>query len=218
MVAEAVPELRIRFSTSHPKDMSDETLMVMAAHKNICRAIHLPVQSGSDSVLKDMNRKYTREWYLGRIAAIKKYVPDCGLSTDVFVGFHNESDEDFEDTLSLMREVRFDLAYMFKYSERPGTLASKRLPDNVAEDLKSERLSKLIEMQHKINFASNKADMGREFEVLVEGVSKKSADQLYGRTSQNKVCVFPRKDYKVGDLVRVKALDCTSATLIGESL
>lgn len=218
IVAETVPEVRIRFSTSHPKDMSDETLKVMAAYDNICKAVHLPVQSGSNSVLKDMNRKYTREWYLDRIAAVNKYLPGCGLSTDVFVGFHNESDEDFEQTLSLMKECKFDLAYMFKYSERPGTMASKRLPDNVPEDVKSSRLSRMIEMQAKISEASNKADLGKEFEVLVEGVSKKSDEQLYGRTSQNKVCVFPRKDYKTGDFVKVKVTSCTSATLIAELL
>jgi len=215
-VAEAVPNIRIRFSTSHPKDMSDDTLKVIADHENICRAIHLPVQSGSNSVLKDMNRKYTREWYLDRIAAIKKYIPDCGLSTDVFVGFHNESEEDFQETIELMKEVRFDLAYMFKYSERPGTMASKRLPDNIDEAVKSERLSRLIEIQATFSHDSNKADLGKTFEVLVEGVSKKSDDQLYGRTSQNKVLVFPRENYKVGDFVKVKAVKCTSATLIGE--
>jgi len=215
-VAESVPNIRIRFSTSHPKDMSDDTLKVIADHENICRAIHLPVQSGSNSVLKDMNRKYTREWYLDRIAAIKKYIPDCGLSTDVFVGFHNESEEDFHETLELMKEVRFDLAYMFKYSERPGTMASKRLPDNIDEAVKSERLSRLIEIQASFSHESNKADLGKIFEVLVEGVSKKSDEQLYGRTSQNKVLVFPRENYKVGDFVKVKAVKCTSATLIGE--
>lgn len=215
-VAVEVPNVRIRFATSHPKDMSDETLKVIAAHDNICKSIHLPVQSGSNTVLKNMNRKYTREWYLDRIAAIKKYIPDCGLSTDVFVGFHNESEEDFQETLDLMKEVRFDLAYMFKYSERPGTMASKRLPDNIEESVKSERLSKMIELQASFSHESNLADIGKEFEVLVEGVSKKRDDQLYGRTSQNKVLVFPKENFKVGDFVKVKAIDCTSATLIGE--
>lgn len=216
MVADSVPNIRIRFSTSHPKDMSDDTLIVMSEHDNICKAIHLPVQSGSNSVLNDMNRKYTREWYLGRIAAINKYLPGCGLSTDVFVGFHNESEEDFEQTLDLMREVRFDLAYMFKYSERPGTMAAKRLADNIDEEVKSARLTKLIDMQHEINFASNVADVDKEFEVLIEGVSKKRNDQMYGRTSQNKVCVFPRKNYNIGDFVKVRVVECTSATLIAE--
>ena len=217
-VAESVPDMRIRFATSHPKDMSDATLKTIAKYHNICKHIHLPVQSGSNAVLKNMNRKYTREWYLDRIAAIKKYIPECGLSTDVFVGFHNESDDDFRETLSLMREVRFDLAYMFKYSERPGTMASKRLPDNISEEVKGERLSEMIEMQSKFSLESNKSDIGRVFEVLVEGVSKKSDDQMYGRSSQNKVIVFPRKDYKVGDYVDIRVIDCTSATLIGESL
>jgi tRNA-2-methylthio-N6-dimethylallyladenosine synthase len=216
LVAETVPDLRIRFSTSHPKDMSDETLKVMAKYDNICKAVHLPVQSGSDTVLKDMNRKYTKEWYLGRIAAINKYLPNCGLSTDVFVGFHNESDEDFEETLDLMKECKFDFAYMFKYSERPGTMASKNLADNVPEEVKSSRLTKMIDIQASISAASNKADLGKEFEVLVEGVSKKRDDQLYGRTSQNKVCVFPRENYKTGDFVNIKVVSCTRATLIGE--
>lgn len=217
-VAQAVPDMRIRFATSHPKDMSDETLKTIAKYHNICKYIHLPVQSGSNAVLKNMNRKYTREWYLDRIAAIKKYIPECGLSTDVFVGFHDETDEDFRDTLSLMKEVRFDLAYMFKYSERPGTMASKRLPDNISEEVKGERLKEMIEMQNQFSLESNKSDIGKVFEVLVEGVSKKSDEQMYGRSSQNKVIVFPRKDFKVGDYVEVKVTDCTSATLIGESI
>ncbi len=217
-VALAVPKMRIRFATSHPKDMSDETLKMIAKYHNICKYIHLPVQSGSNNVLKNMNRKYTREWYLDRIAAIRKYIPNCGLSTDVFVGFHNESDEDFRDTLALMEEVRFDLAYMFKYSERPGTMASKRLPDNISEEVKGERLKEMIEIQNKFSLESNKADVGNVFEVLVEGISKKSDKQMYGRSSQNKVIVFPRKNFKVGDYVEVKVLDCTSATLIGESI
>ncbi len=217
-VALAVPKMRIRFATSHPKDMSDETLKMIAKYHNICKYIHLPVQSGSNNVLKNMNRKYTREWYLDRIAAIRKYIPNCGLSTDVFVGFHNESDEDFRDTLALMEEVRFDLAYMFKYSERPGTMASKRLPDNISEEVKGERLKEMIEIQNKFSLESNKADIGNVFEVLVEGISKKSDKQMYGRSSQNKVIVFPRKNFKVGDYVEVKVLDCTSATLIGESI
>lgn len=216
MVARTVPGMRIRFATSHPKDMSDETLEMIAQWPNICKAIHLPVQSGSDSVLNDMNRRYTREWYLGRIAAIRRIIPECGISTDVFVGFHNESEEDYRQTLELMREVGFDLAYMFKYSERPGTMASKRLPDNVDEETKSRRLQELIDLQAGWSLESNRRDIDRTFEVLVEGVSKKSPDEMFGRSSQNKVIVFPAKGIETGTLVRVKVKDCTSATLIGE--
>ena len=198
--------------------MSDSTLEIIAKYPNLCKSIHLPVQSGSNSVLKDMNRKYTREWYLERIAAIRRIIPECGISTDVFVGFHNESEEDYQQTLSLMKEVGFDLAYMFKYSERPGTMASKRLPDNVDEDTKSRRLQELIDLQTGWSLESNRRDLGKTFEVLVEGVSKKSDAEMYGRTSQNKVVVFPAKDLTVGSLVNVKIKDCTSATLMGELL
>ncbi len=216
LVARTVPGMRIRFATSHPKDMSDEILETIARHANICKAIHLPVQSGSNSVLKDMNRKYTREWYLERIAAIRRVIPDCGISTDVFVGFHNESEADYLQTLDLMKEVGFDLAYMFKYSERPGTVASKRLPDNVSEADKGRRLQELIELQTRLSLESNKRDVGKTFEVMVEGVSKKNADEMFGRSSQNKVIVFPAKGIQPGTLVRVKVKDCTSATLLGE--
>ena len=216
MVAEAAPDMRIRFTTSHPKDMSDETLEVMAAYPNIARHIHLPVQSGSDSVLKAMNRKYTREWYLGRIAAIRRILPEAGISTDMFTGFHNETEEDFQQTLSLMREAAFDSAFMFKYSERPGTFASKHLPDNVPEDVMVERLNRMIELQNELSLESNRRDIGREFEVLVEGTSKRSADELFGRTSQNKVVVFPKGSFKPGDFVRVRVTDASSATLKGE--
>lgn len=213
-VAQAAPEMRVRFTTSHPKDMSDETIAVIASHNNICRHIHLPVQSGSDKVLKAMNRKYTREWYLGRIRAIREAIPDCGISTDLFTGFHDESEEDFEETLSLMREVGFDSSFMFKYSERPGTLASRTMPDNIPEDVKIERLNRMIALQNELSLESNRRDIGKEFEVLVEGVSKRSTEQWMGRTSQNKTCVFPRGDYRTGDYVRVIVRDATSATLI----
>ncbi len=216
LVARTVPGMRIRFATSHPKDMSDETLETIARHPNLCKAIHLPVQSGSNSVLKDMNRKYTREWYLDRIAAIRRIIPDCGISTDVFVGFHNESEEDYRQTLELMREVGFDLAYMFKYSERPGTKASQSLPDNVDEATKGRRLQELIELQTGWSLESNRRDIGKTFEVLVEGVSKKSADEMFGRTSQNKVAVFPAQGIAIVSFVQVRIKDCTSATLIGE--
>ncbi|MGL5683417.1 MAG: tRNA (N6-isopentenyl adenosine(37)-C2)-methylthiotransferase MiaB [Marinifilaceae bacterium] len=217
-VAKTVPGMRIRFATSHPKDMCDETLEVIAKYPNICRSIHLPAQSGSNTVLKDMNRKYTREWYLERIAAIKRIIPECGISTDVFVGFHNESEEDYQQTLDLMKEVRFDLAYMFKYSERPGTVAAKKLPDNVDEAVKGERLQKMIDLQTEISLANNRDDIGKTFEVLVEGVSKKSAEEMYGRTSQNKVVVFPSTTAKVGDYVNVTIERCTSATLMGKEV
>ncbi|MCM1450248.1 MAG: tRNA (N6-isopentenyl adenosine(37)-C2)-methylthiotransferase MiaB [Clostridiales bacterium] len=214
VVAEAAPDMRVRFTTSHPKDMSDDIIKSIAAHSNICRHIHLPVQSGSNSVLKNMNRKYTREWYLDRIAAIRKYIPDCSITTDMFTGFHNESEEDFELTLSLMREVGFDSAFMFKYSERPGTLASKHMPDNIPEEVKIERLNRMIALQNELSALSNRRDIGREYEVLVEGVSKRSKEQWVGRTSQNKTAVFPRGDFKVGDLVKVRVKEASSATLI----
>lgn len=215
-IAEAFPTMRIRYTTSHPKDMSDETLEVMAAYPNICRHIHLPVQSGSNRILASMNRKYTREWYLERIAAIRRILPDCGISTDVFCGFHDETEEDQKETLSLMETVGFDAAFMFKYSERPGTYASKHLPDNISEEVKIERLNEIIALQTRLSAESNQRDLGKTFEVLVEGVSKRSSDQLFGRTQQNKVVVFPRSGYKIGDFVRVKVLSATAATLIGE--
>lgn len=218
LVAKTVPNMRVRFATSHPKDMSDSMLEVMAKHRNLCKNIHLPVQSGSNSVLKSMNRKYTREWYLGRIEAIKRILPECGISSDLFVGFHNESEEDFQETLSLMREVRFDLSYMFKYSERPGTIASKKLPDNVDEDVKGHRLQEMIELQSQLSLESNKRDVGKIFEVLVEGVSKKNDKEMFGRSEQNKVIVFPAVGVNVGEYVDVLVKYCTSATLIGEMI
>lgn len=215
MVAEAAPSMRIRFTTSHPKDMSDEIIMAIAAHKNICNHIHLPVQSGSNSVLKAMNRKYTREWYLDRIAAIRRIIPDCGISTDMFTGFHGETEEDFAQTLDLMKEVGFDSAFMFKYSERPGTFASKNLPDNVPEEVKIERLNRMISLENELSLASNRRDIGKEFEILVEGYSKRSRADMFGRTQQNKVVVFTATNTKPGDFVTVKVTDCSSATLMG---
>lgn len=215
MVAEAAPDMRIRFTTSHPKDMTDDIIAVIARYPNICNHIHLPVQSGSDKVLKAMNRHYTRAWYLDRIAAIRRAIPDCGISTDMFTGFHDESEEDFQETLSLMREVGFDSAFMFKYSERPGTMASKHLPDNVAEDVKIDRLNQMIALQNELSAESNRRDIGRTFDVLVEGVSKRSRDQFVGRTQQNKTVVFPRGSYRVGDIVQVTIDEASSATLIG---
>lgn len=215
-VAEFAPEMRVRFTTSHPKDMSDETIDVIASHPNICRHIHLPVQSGSNAVLKAMNRKYTREWYLGRIEAIRSRIPECGISTDLFTGFHGETEEDFQLTLELMREARFDSAFMFKYSERPGTLAARTMPDNVPDEVKTERLNRMIALQNELSAASNLADVGKTFEVLVEGFSKRSREQLMGRTSQNKAAVFPRGDHKRGDFVRVRVVGASSATLLCE--
>ena len=216
MVADAAPDMRIRFTTSHPKDMSDETIDVVASRPNICRHIHLPVQSGSNSVLKSMNRRYTREWYLDRIKAIRSRIPDCGISTDMFTGFHNETEEDFQQTLSLMREVGFDSSFMFKYSERPGTLASRTMPDNVPEDVKIERLNRMIALQNELSQESNRRDIGKTFDVLVEGVSKRSKEQMVGRNQQNKTLVFPRGECRIGDTVRVKVVSVSSATLIGE--
>lgn len=215
-VAEFAPGMRVRFTTSHPKDMSDETIDVIAAHPNICRHIHLPVQSGSNAVLKAMNRKYTREWYLGRIEAIRNRIPECGISTDLFTGFHGETEEDFQLTLELMREARFDSAFMFKYSERPGTLAARTMPDNVPDGVKTERLNRMIALQNELSAASNLSDVGKTFEVLVEGFSKRSREQLMGRTSQNKAAVFPRGDHKKGDFVRVRVVGASSATLLCE--
>lgn len=214
-VADAVPEMRIRFTTSHPKDMSDETLEVIAAHSNICRHIHLPVQSGSDRILQLMNRKYTREWYLGRVAAIRRILPDCGLTTDIFVGYHSETEEDHQLSLSLMRECGYDSAFMFKYSERPGTYASKHLPDDIPEETKINRLNEMIALQNQLSAESYRKDIGKTFEILVEGVSKRSKDQLFGRTQQNKVVVFDRGTHHIGDFVKVKVLESSSATLKG---
>lgn len=218
LVAEAAPEMRVRFTTSHPKDMNDDIINVIASVPNVCKHIHLPVQSGSNSVLKAMNRKYTREWYLDRIAAIRNAMPDCGITTDMFTGFHGETEEDFEQTLSLMREVGFDSAFMFKYSERPGTYASKHLPDDVSEKVKIDRLNRMIALQNELSAESNRRDVGKTFEVLVEGVSKRSREQLFGRTSQNKVVVFPRGNHRIGDFVNVRVIDSSSATLIGEEV
>ena len=218
MVAQAAGEMRVRFTTSHPKDMSDETLHVIAAWPNLCRHIHLPVQSGSNRILKLMNRKYTREWYLDRIAAIRRILPGCGITTDMFSGFHSETEEDFEETLSLMREVGFDSAFLFKYSERPGTYASKHLPDDVPEEVKIARLQRMIDLQNELSLESNRRDIGHEFEVLVEGFSKRSREQLFGRTSQNKVVVFDKGNHCIGQRVRVRVTDASSATLLGEAL
>ena len=215
-VAETVPDMRVRFTTSHPKDMSDETLHVIADTPNICHHIHLPVQSGSSRILKLMNRKYTREWYLDRVAAIRRIIPDCGLSTDIFVGYHSETEEDHQMSLSLMRECAYDSAFMFKYSERPGTYASKHLPDDIPEEVKIRRLSELIDLQNHLSAESNAKDVGKTFEILVEGTSKRSRDQLFGRTSQNKVVVFDRGSFHKGDFVRVKVFESSSATLKGE--
>ena len=214
-LAQAIPGIRIRFTTSHPKDMSEETIMVISKYPNLCKHIHLPVQSGSSRILKLMNRKYTREWYLERIALIRKHIPDCGISTDMFTGFHSETEEDHQETLSLMREVGYDSAFMFKYSERKGTYASKNLPDDVPEEVKLRRLQEMIDLQMELSLESNKKDIGKEFEVLVEGYSKRSREQLSGRTSQNKVVLFDNQGQKVGDLVRVRIKDASAITLFG---
>ena len=215
-VAEEVPEMRIRFTTSHPKDMSDETLQVIADMPNVCKHIHLPVQSGSDRILKLMNRKYTREWYLDRVAAIRRIIPDCGLSTDIFVGYHSETEEDHQLSLSLMREVGYDSAFMFKYSERPGTYASKHLPDDVPEEEKIRRLNELIALQTEISAQQNKKDEGKEFDVLLESFSKRSREQLMGRTEQNKAVIVDKGSHHIGETVRVRITGSTSATLLGE--
>ena len=218
LVAREAPQMRIRFTTSHPKDMSDETLQVIAEEPNVCKHIHLPVQSGSDRILKLMNRKYTREWYLDRVAAIRRIIPDCGLSTDIFVGYHDETEEDHQLSLSLMREVGYDSAFMFKYSERPGTYASKHLPDNVPEEEKIRRLNELIALQTEISAQQNKKDEGKEFDVLVEGFSKRSREQLCGRTEQNKMVVFDKGNHHIGETVRVRITGSTSATLFGSAV
>ena len=208
-------DMRVRFTTSHPKDMSDETLHTIARYPNLCHHIHLPVQSGSSRILKLMNRKYTREWYLDRVAAIRRIIPDCGLTTDLFCGFHSETEEDFEQTLSLIREVGFDSSFLFKYSERPGTYASQHLPDDIPEATKIARLQKMIELQNQVSLERNLADIGKTFEVLVEGFSKRSREKLFGRTSQNKVVVFPKSGYHIGQRVTVRISEASSATLIG---
>ena len=217
-VALEAPDMRIRFVTSHPKDMSDDTLRVIAAHNNICKYIHLPAQSGSSKILKVMNRKYTREWYLDRIAAIRRIVPEASIATDLFCGFHSETEEDYQETLSLMREVKYDAAFLFKYSERPGTYAAKHLPDTVEEEEKVRRLQGMIDLQNQLSEESNLRDVGKEFEVLVEGFSKRSREQLFGRTSQNKVVIFDKKNYKVGQFVKVRITRASSATLFGETI
>jgi len=216
MIAEMVPDMRIRFTSPHPKDMTDETLEVIAKYHNICRYIHLPVQSGSNKILKLMNRKYTREWYLDRVAAMRRIIPEVSIGTDIFCGFPGESEEDHEESLSLMREVKFDMAFMFKYSERPGTVAAKRMPDNVPEDVKIRRLNEIIALQNEISLESNHQDIGKKFEVLVEGFSKRSKEQLFGRTSQSKVVIFPRQGRHIGEFINVRILSASSATLIGE--
>lgn len=216
MVAVAVPDMRIRFTTSHPKDMSDATLETIARHDNLCKFIHLPVQSGSNKILRLMNRKYTREWYLDRIAAIRRILPDATIGTDVFCGFHDETLEDHAETLSLMREVGFDTAFMFKYSERPGTYAHKHLPDNVPEEEKVRRLNEIIALQNQLSLASNQREIGKTVEVLVEGFSKRSRDDMYGRTSQYKTVVFPRAGRHIGETVKVLVREASAATLKGE--
>ena len=217
-VAEEVPGMRIRFVTSHPKDMSDDTLRVIAEHDNICKYIHLPAQSGSSRILKVMNRKYTREWYLDRIAAIRRIVPEAAIATDLFCGFHSETEEDYEETLSLMREVRFDAAFLFKYSERPGTYAARHLPDTVSEEEKVRRLQGMIDLQNRLSEESNMRDVGKVFEVLVEGFSKRSREQLFGRTSQNKVVIFNKGNHRVGQFVNLRIVRASSATLFGEEV
>ena len=218
LVADAVPDMRIRFTTSHPKDMSDKTLEAISRHKNLCKFIHLAVQSGSNHMLQLMNRKYTREWYLERIAAIRRILPMAAISTDIFCGFHDESLEDHAQTLSLMREVGFDSAFMFKYSERPGTYASKHLPDNIPEEEKVRRLNEIIALQNQLSLESNRREIGKTVEVLVEGFSKRSHDDMFGRTEQYKTVVFPRTNQKIGDLVNVRILDASAATLRGETV
>lgn len=216
LLAKEAPQIRIRFATSHPKDMSDKTLEVIAAHSNLCKNIHLPVQSGSNDVLSRMNRKYTREWYLDRIAAIKRILPEASITTDVFCGFPSESEEDHAQTLSLMKEVGFDSAFMFKYSERPGTYAAKYLPDDISEEVKIARLQQIIDLQNTLSAEANQKTIGKTFEILIEGYSKRSRDHFFGRTSQNKVVVFPKEGHRIGEFVNVKITDASSATLQGE--
>jgi tRNA-2-methylthio-N6-dimethylallyladenosine synthase len=216
IIAELVPQMRIRFTTSHPKDMSDETLEVIAQYDNLCKFIHLPVQSGSNRILKLMNRKYTREWYLDRIAAIRRILPDAAISTDVFCGFHSETVEEHQETLSLMREVGFDSAFMFKYSERPGTHAQKHLPDNISEEEKVRRLNEIIALQTELSLECNQREIGKVVEVLIEGYSKRSREDMYGRTSQYKTVVFPRQGRHIGEIVKVEILEASAATLKGK--
>jgi tRNA-2-methylthio-N6-dimethylallyladenosine synthase len=218
LVALEAPEMRIRFATSHPKDMSDETLKIIAKYDNICKQIHLPVQSGSSKILKAMNRKYTREWYLERIATIRRIVPEASISTDLFCGFCSEAEEDHQETLSLMRKVEFDSAFMFKYSERPGTYAAKHISDNVPEEIKTKRLEEIIALQLELSLLRNKDDIGKTMEVLVEGFSKRSREKLFGRTSQNKVVIFDKNAHRIGDKVMVKIKEATAATLFGENV
>ena len=218
LTASISPLMRVRFSTSHPKDISDKLLEVMASMPNICKAIHLPCQSGSTEMLKRMNRKYTREWYLDRIAAIKRYMPNCAITTDIIAGFSSESDQEHNDTMSLMREVNYDFAYMYKYSERPNTFAQRNLPDNVPDEIKSARLTEIIELQNSLSLESNRRDIGNTFEVLIENISRRSDSQFSGRTSHNKVVVFDRGNHTIGEYVMVKILECTPATLIGEEV
>ena len=215
LVALEAPEMRVRFTTSHPKDMSDKTLETIARYPNLCRSIHLPAQSGSDKILSVMKRKYTRQWYLGRIAAIRSYLPDCSISTDLFCGFHSETEEDHQETLALMREVEFDSAFMFKYSERPGTFAAEHLPDDVPEEVKLRRLQEYIDLQNELSLKRNRNDIGKTFEVLIEGFSKRSKEQFFGRTSQNKVVIFDKKGFRIGGYATVKITDASSATLFG---
>ena len=218
LVAEQAPEIRIRFTTSHPWDMNDKTLETIAQYKNLANYIHLPVQSGSSRMLKLMNRRYDREWYMERIAAIKRIIPNCGLSTDIMCGFHSETEEDHKETLSLMREVGFDSAFMFKYSERPGTYAAKKLDDDISEEVKSRRLQEIIDLQLELSRESNEKDLGKEFEVLIEGCSKRSREQIFGRTEQNKVVIFDKKNYRIGQFAKVVITGFTSATLFGEAI
>lgn len=215
LVAQAVPEMRVRFTTSHPKDMSDDTLRVIAEEPNVCKHIHLPVQSGSNRILELMNRKYTREWYLDRVAAIRRIVPDCALTTDIFVGYCTETEEDHQLSLSLMRECQYDSAFMFKYSERPGTYASKHFPDDIEEEVKIRRLNELIALQNELSAEANRRCIGKEYDILIEGVSKRSKEQLFGRTEQNKVVVIDRKNHHIGETVRVRVTESSSATLKG---
>jgi tRNA-2-methylthio-N6-dimethylallyladenosine synthase len=216
MVAQISPTLRVRFTTSHPKDLSDKLLKTMASYPNICRHIHLPVQSGSSAILKKMNRRYDRDWYLDRIRAIRQTLPGCGLTTDIFCGFCTESEEDHRQSLQLMEEVQFDTSFMFKFSMRPGTYAADHFEDDVPEEVKSRRLEEIINLQNRLSLESNRRDVGLTMEVLAEGISKKKKSELFGRSSQNKVVVFPGKGIEIGALVQVKILDCTQTTLIGE--
>lgn len=216
MVAGVSPEMRVRFSTSHPKDISDKVIYMMSGHDNICRHIHLPVQSGSNAMLEKMRRKYTREWYLERVAKIREVMPGCGITTDVIAGFCGETEQDHKDTLSLMEAVGFDGAFMFQYSERPGTLAARKYPDDVPEKVKTDRLNEIIALQNRLSLESNMKEVGRRYEVLIDGVSKRNSEELCGRTTNNKVCVFPAGGHKIGEYVTVEVLSCSSATLISK--